>query len=62
MTENDSLNSIVSIVLSGHRMDGQKITCVAKFCSGRIECDGGGLFITVADGQREYFTVIDFVR
>ena len=42
MTENDSLNNIVSIVLSGHRMDGQKITCVAKIFSGSIECDGGG--------------------
>ena len=42
MTENDTLNSTVSIVLSGYRMDGRKITCVAKVCSGRIECDGGG--------------------
>ena len=43
MTEDDTLNSTVSIVLSGYRMDGRKITCVvAKVCSARIECDGGG--------------------
>ena len=41
MTENDTLNSTVSIFLSGYRIDGQRITCVAKFCSGSIECDGG---------------------
>ena len=41
MTENDTLNSTASIVLSGYRMDGQKITCVAKIFSGSIECDGG---------------------
>ena len=41
MTENDTLNSTVSIFLSGYRIDGRRITCVAKFCSGSIECDGG---------------------
>ena len=62
MTENDSLNSTVSIVSSGYCMDGERSRLWLRFPQGELNVTAEGLFITVADGQREYFTVIDFVR
>ena len=33
-----------------------------SFAQGALNVTADGLSITVADGQREYFTVIDFIR
>ena len=62
MTENDTLNSTMSTVLSGYRMDGERSRVWLRFAQGELNVTAEGLFITVTDGQREYSTVIDFIR